>query len=295
MKPLMSKLLIVCAALLGLTVFASTAAAAPEGGSHAKGSLLYVQETAGGSIQRLGHGAYRLRLTGVSPRVTTFTDRPRRRAGSQGLGGFVGSWGANGFAADPPNAALVLDHAPDSRDVALLTLSHPHYDRARQTLTYRATPLHGRDTALASFARRADPVAAGRLGAASLFVDDGGGSLSSVVTFDISGEATSNTVLFIVSGGAAWSLNSTSALEVAGSIPITAFFATRGALNLGLPPGSALNIAVSIPIEHQEGDAPTVEVTNLSGTITATWPTSSGLQTQALLAGDPITLDDLVQ
>jgi hypothetical protein len=109
MKPSAAKLLI---ALLGLAVFAPTAAAAPAGGGHAEGSLLYLQETAGGSIQRLGAGAYRLRLTGVSPRVTTFTDRPRRRAGRQGLEGFVGSWKANGFAADPPNAALVLDHAP---------------------------------------------------------------------------------------------------------------------------------------------------------------------------------------
>ena len=112
--------------------------------------------------------------------------------------------------------------------------------------------------------------------------------------FDISGEATTTTVQFLVSGGAAWSLSSASALSIAGTFPITALYATRNALNLGLPPGSALNIAVSIPIEHQEGDAPAVEVTNLSGTITATWPTNSGLQTQALLAGDPITLDGLV-
>ena len=125
MKPFATKLLIVCGAVLGLAVFASTAAAAPAKSGHAKGSFLYVQETAGGSIERLGAGAYRLRLTGVSPRVTTFTDRPRRRAGRQGLTGFVGSWKANGFAADPPNAALVLDHAPASHDVALLTLSQP--------------------------------------------------------------------------------------------------------------------------------------------------------------------------
>lgn len=293
MKPRASKLLIVCAALLGLAVFASTAAAAPGGGRHAKGSLLYVQQTAGGSIERLDHGAYRLRLTGVSPRVTTFTDRPRRRAGSQGLGGFVEGWGANGFAADPPNAALVLDRAPDSRDVALLTLSHPHYDRARQTLTYRATPLHGRDTALASFARRADPVRAGDLGAASLFVDDGGGGASTLVTFEISGEATTNSVQFIVSGSAAWSLGSVDALSISGTIPITGLYAARNALSMELAPGSSLNLSVSIPIEYQEADAPTVEVTNLSGIVTVTWPTDSGPQTQTLLAGDPITLDGL--
>ena len=293
MKPLASKLLIVCGALLGLAVFASPAMAAPGGSGHSQGSLLYVQETAGGSVQRVGDGAYRLRLTGVSPRVTTFTDRPRRRAGSQGLEGFVRSWGANGFTADPPNAALVLDHAPASHDVALLTLSHPHYDRARQTLTYRATPLHGRDTALASFARRADPVRAGKLGAASLFVDDGGYVASPVITFNISGEATAGTVQFIVQAPAAWNLDSVNALSIAGTFPLNTFVATRNAIDMGLAPGSPLNMSVSIPIEHEGYEAPSVEVTNLTGSITVTWPTDSGLQAQTLEPGDPITLNGL--
>jgi hypothetical protein len=290
MKPLASKLMILCAALLGLAVFASTAVAAPGSSGHSKGSLLYVQETTGGSIQRLDDGAYRLRLTGISPRVTTFTDRPRRRAGSQGLKGFVGSWGANGFAADPPNAALVLDHAPAAHDVALLTLSHPHYNRARQILTYRATPLRGRDTALASFARRADPVRAGDLGAASLFVDDGGGAPLPLITFNVSGEATTTAVQFLISGAAAWSLSSVDALSINGTFPISSLYATRNALNLGLSPGSALNCAITVPVEAQAAEAPWVEVTNLTGTITVTWPTDTGLQTQVLVAGNPLTL-----
>lgn len=288
MKPLAVKLLIVCGALLGLTVLTSTAAAAPAKSSQAKGSLLYVQETAGGSIERLGAGAYRLQLTGVSPRVTTFTDRPRRRAGRQGLEGFLGSWKANGFAADPPNAALVLDHAPAARDVALLTLSHPHYDRARQTLTYRATPLRGRDTALASFARRADPVRAGDLGSASLFIDDG--SAFSNVTFTVNGEATTTTIQFLVSGGAAWSFSSASALSIEGAFSVTNFEATSNALNLGLLPGSSLLFTVSIPVDLQGTEAPVVEVTNVSGTITVTWPTDTGPQTQTVVPGDPVTL-----
>ncbi|HEX3238603.1 MAG TPA: hypothetical protein VHR18_00525 [Solirubrobacterales bacterium] len=292
MKPRATKLLIVCGVLLGLAMLTSAAAAAPARSGPAKGSLLYVQETAGGSIEPLGAGAYRLRLTGVSPRVTTFTDRPRRRAGRQGLKGFVGSWKANGFAADPPNAALVLDHAPASHDVALLTLSHPRYDRARQTLTYRVTPLHGDDTALASFARRADPVRAGDLGAASLFVDDGGGALSTVV-FDVYGEATTSTVQFLVSGGAAWSLSSVTPLSINGTLPLTSLYATGNVLSLGLPPGSSLASTISIPIEPSGTGAPQVEVTNVSGTITVTWPTDQGPQTQALVAGDPITLSGL--
>jgi hypothetical protein len=289
-----TKLLIVCGALLGLAVFAATAAATPPaGGGHGKGSLLYVQETAGGSIERLGAGAYRLRLTGVSPRVTTFTDRPHRRAGRQGLEGFVAGWSGNGFAADPPNAALVLDHVPASHDVALLTLSHPHYDRARKTLTYRATPLHGRDTALASFARRADPVRAGEFGGASLFIDDGGGALSNVV-FTVSGEATASAVQFLLSGAAAWGFSSERALSIYGTLSITSLAATAKALNLGVAPDSALNFTVTIPIELEGDEAPQVQVNNLAGNITATWPTADGPQTQVLAAGDPVTLSGLV-
>jgi hypothetical protein len=35
-----------------------------------------------------------------------------------------------------------------------------------------------------------------------------------------------------------------------------------------------------------------LEVTNFAGTVTVTWPTSSGLQTQSVRSGDPITLND---
>lgn len=61
-------------------------------------------------------------------------------------------------------------------------------------------------------------------------------------------------------------------------------------LNLGLLPGNPLNYTITIPIEHQETAAPVAEVTNLSGTITVTWPTDTGPQTQLLLPGDPTTL-----
>lgn len=291
MRHLQTRLLILCGALLGLPVPACAAAAAPGTSSHPEGSSLYVQETAGGSIERLGDGAYRLTLTGVSPRVTTFTDRPRRRAGQQRLETFVAGWQANGFAADPPNAALVLDHAPASRDVALLTLSHPHYDRARHTLTYRASPLRGRDPALASFARRADPIRAEHLGPASLFVDDGGGTSS--VVFNISGEATSATVQFLISGGGVWTLDPRRPLAFSGTFTVTNLVATENALSLGLSPGSPLDFTVSVPLADQFGGAPDVEVTNVSGTITVEWPTETGPQFQSLEAGVPLTLVDL--
>lgn len=291
MKPFATRFLILCGAFIGLGVFATTAAAAAPTGGHPKGPLLYVQQTSGGSIVRIGPGAYRLRLTGVSPRVTTFTDRPRRRAGSQGIEGFVHKWGANGFGADPPNAALVSDHAPASRDVALLTLSHPRYDRATQTLTYRVAPLHGRDPALASFAGRADPLSAGELGSASLFVDDGGGDPDTITVNFQNAEFTTTSSQIIIGGGGAFCLARTSALSMAGTISFDALYVTSGAMYFNVQSGTTFNGSVVIPIESQ-GSA-TLEVTNFAGIVTVTWPTDTGLETQTMMSGDPITLSGL--
>jgi hypothetical protein len=82
--------------------------------------------------------------------------------------------------------------------------------------------------------------------------------------------------------------------SINGTFPISYLYATRNALNLGLTPGAALNFTASIPIEAQGTEAPAVEVTNLSETITVTWPTDEGLQTQSLVAGNPIMLNGLI-
>lgn len=155
-------------------------------------SLLFVQETAGGTLTRVARGRYRLRLTGVARVVTTFTDRPGRRAGQEPLRRYVGRWAARGFASDPPNAALVLHDAPRRADVAMLTLSRPRYDARRRTLTYAARPLRGTVAGeLAPLRRRADRIPArSRFGAASLFVDDAGAaSIYQPITLQVSNAA----------------------------------------------------------------------------------------------------------
>lgn len=177
-------LALVClAAALSLLPGVAVAASAPQ-----RTSELFVQQAGGGTLERVRDGAFRLRLSGVAPTVSSFTDRPRRRASAQSLRSFVRDWSASGFAADPPNAALVLAGARRSADVAMLTLSRPRYDRARRTLTYRAEPLRGDGgDALASFARRADPVRALRFAAASLFIDNGAGSSYRQVSIEVVG------------------------------------------------------------------------------------------------------------
>ena len=40
--------------------------------------------------------------------VTWFTDRPVREAGNMTMSEFIEDWGSNGFAADPPDASLIV-------------------------------------------------------------------------------------------------------------------------------------------------------------------------------------------
>jgi hypothetical protein len=297
-KPRATTLLLALCALLALPAFAPAAAAADKGGERG-GSLLYVQESAGGSVQRLDSGGFRLRLTGISARVWSFTDRPRRRAGSEGLTDFVGQWGANGFVADPPNAALVLDRGPRSRDVALLTLSHPRYDRGHKALTYRATPLREDAGALASFARRGDPVRAGEFGAASLFVDDGGGAAFTPITLTVTGVTPGQTISVraapVAGGRVAWSLGGTygSGLQFDGwGIPVNSFTLSRSSLSLATGTssgGETVAFSASLSLEYEETQG--VYLTSVSGPgieITATLPTPSG--PESLLLGPNPTL-----
>jgi hypothetical protein len=159
--------------LIALSALAATPAAAPA----ATPSLLFVQETSGGEVIRVAPNRYKVRLVGISPGLTTFTDRPSRQAGHESVRAFVTRWARRGFASDAPNAALVVHDAPASSDVTMLTLSHPRYDRGRRTLTYVARPLHGAPIGeLARLNKRGDRIRPRRFGAASLFIDDSGAS-----------------------------------------------------------------------------------------------------------------------
>lgn len=285
--------------LFALAVLVPGAAAAP-GKAAGAGSLLYVQQTEGGSLQHLKAGGFELELTGVSPRVSTFTDRPRRGAGSQPLRSFVRGWSKAGFAADPPNAALVLDHAPGSRDVAMLTLSHPRYDRRHHTLTYLVKPLHEEDSALADFTKRADPVRAGDFGSASLFVDNGAtyGAESSI-TVSVS-NATPGIPFRLSLLDASWTVPTPSrgyglSIQSVQPMPLTSVLETANSVTLNTTPeGGGLSFSLFGTILAESAD-PQIEVeSGPAASITVTWPTEWGPQTQIMLPGDPLILTGLV-
>jgi hypothetical protein len=286
-------------ALSALAILVPAAAAAP-GKASAAGSLLYVQQTEGGSLRHLRAGGFELQLTGVSPRVSTFTDRPRRSAGSQPLRSFVSGWSKAGFAADPPNAALVLDRAPDSRDVAMLTLSRPRYDRRHHTLTYLVRPLHEEDSALAAFTKRADPVRAGNFGSAALFVDNGatyGGE--SEITVRVSNGTPGIPFKLSLLGGS-WTVPTPDrgyglAILSVQPMPLTSVLEAANSVTLNTTPEDGSLSFTLVGTLRAESTNPQIEFEGgPAASVIVTWPTAWGPQTQLMFPGDPLVLTGLV-
>jgi len=116
----------------------------------------------------------RLTLTGVQPQVTWFSDRPAREAGQLPASGLGEAFFARQV---PPNAAVVIEGAPASRDVVVVELSKPRYDAKAHQLSFAAKQVaadrvfsaaHPR---LARFADRADPKIPARFSRSAVFVD----------------------------------------------------------------------------------------------------------------------------
>ena len=96
-------------------------------------------------------------LTGVSPSVIFFSDRPQRVAGHVALAGFLDAWdeGSDSFAEDPPNAALSIVGDGQVTDV-VVELANPVLEG--DDLTYEIVILDGEPPATS--------------GISSLFIDN---------------------------------------------------------------------------------------------------------------------------
>jgi hypothetical protein len=154
-----------CAAVAAASFAPAAMAQAPTGGD------LFVATTSAGSLTPTGGDTYRLVLRDPARDVTAFSDRPERRTSTERVRAFVRDWDARGFAADPPNAALVIDGAPASRDVAVLEISKPRLAR-NGALSFTAKRVgSGVGGELSGLASRADARVSRGFGRASLFVD----------------------------------------------------------------------------------------------------------------------------
>lgn len=154
-----------------LTIVAPGVAAADEAAPSTV-EQLFVQTARDGTLRPVKgeQETYTLTLRGVAKRVTSFTDRPLRAASMLGVEEFIKYWDGGTFESDPPNAALVIDDAPEGRDTFVVELSDPA--TKGDTLTYRATLIRDEPTGrLTGFADQVDAKPPKKFGPASLFID----------------------------------------------------------------------------------------------------------------------------
>lgn len=158
----------IVAAVLLLAAAAPLAAQPSQGGGE-----LFVQSASEGRLIPVPGkpGVFNLTLAVPGP-VVAFTDRPLRRARNESLASFAARWTSRGFGADSPNAALVVDDAPASRDTVVLELLSRRIVSAK-VIRYRVRALPGAvaGPSLARVANGADRRVRSSFERASLFVD----------------------------------------------------------------------------------------------------------------------------
>jgi len=266
----------VLAAVLALALLPATASAAPT-----SSGTLYVQQAANASLARAG-GAWKLVLDRPDAHVIAFADRPARTGTAMRLGSFVRGWDA-AFGGDPPNAALQVEDAPPSRDIALLELSAPQLSRNGKRLTYRVRPLTATSATLGGLAQRADRGIKGRLGRVTLFIDDGGASATGLLSITVTNLQPSRLVgvaaVTLGAGAADFTTPSTFAYwsTLGGGVQITCDASAT----------EACSAALAVPVSAPAGPL-TLQVAVPDGSaVTLSW--SGGLP-QAMTASGTITL-----
>ena len=107
-----------------------------------RAQFLFIQGAQSGSVSDVNATTSTLELSDVSDKTILFSDRPDRIVASIDTADFIGNWstGANSFAVDPPNAALVVDDDVEQRqDLGVIELLNPEYDSVANTLRYDIT------------------------------------------------------------------------------------------------------------------------------------------------------------
>jgi hypothetical protein len=118
-------------------------------------SFLYVQHASSGTIEQENDAStaaiYKLTLNGIYNDTMSFSDRPDRKVDQITTARYVYLWtkGQDSFAADPPNAALVMNEAGGSEAIVVVELLNPVYDSEKQTLVYDIVALDPKEGLLA--------------------------------------------------------------------------------------------------------------------------------------------------
>ncbi len=155
-------------AIVAPSASADTVASLPSGAS-----VLFALEARSGSFKRVPGrpDRYTLALRGVARETTWFTDRPQREAGRVTTRSLLGSWRRLGFAAEPPNAAAILDDGRRARDTVALELRLRSRDNRRRTARFRVRVLRGLGPGLSRLNRRLDRRLPQHFAGASVFID----------------------------------------------------------------------------------------------------------------------------
>jgi uncharacterized protein YjbI with pentapeptide repeats len=165
---------IVC--LLALALVITSASGARKSGKEQKISILYALSAGSGTLaQKNGKGAlYELTLKHLDRNVVWFSDRPARRSGAFPNRVLAEAWRGFGFAADPPNAALVYSDKSGQRGrTVIVELSHPRFAKGKLSFAARVLDPDGvKAPDLAAHAAAADRAPASELSEATLFIDD---------------------------------------------------------------------------------------------------------------------------
>jgi hypothetical protein len=133
--------------------------------------FLFIQGAQSGSVSEVNATTSTLELSNVSDKTIMFSDRPDRIVSSVDTTHFIGNWsmGPDSFAADPPNAVLILDDVEQQRqDFAIIELFNPEYDSVANTLSYDIKGENATATATATSSIGLP----GEFGQSTLVIDD---------------------------------------------------------------------------------------------------------------------------
>ena len=103
--------------------------------------FLSLQHAQAGSISAINETTYSLELNDVSDKTILFSDRPDRIVTTVSTLDFIGNWsaGQDSFAADPPNAVLVVEEV-EKQDTIIVELFNLVYDFDKKALKYGVIP-----------------------------------------------------------------------------------------------------------------------------------------------------------
>lgn len=156
--------------LIAMSLGAALPAAASADTTAATSDLLVLDADRGSLVPR-GSDRFDLTLRGVDRKVTWFTDRPQRAAGTTGVRTLVRDWAKLGFLRDRPNAAIELPDGATSADTLIVEIGRPRYDRAKATLRVRVRRI-ATTASVGGHATGADRRLPRRFGRVSLFIDN---------------------------------------------------------------------------------------------------------------------------